>query len=171
MRKHFIILFFIFIKSIYSQNEQDLNTFVLPAIEIVSKKEIPFIEKHFYGTDYNSSIFDKNGFDLVRRGSNFTQDLYVEGFKKGNIKIVVDGERYHNACPNRMDAPSTRLNLIEMSSVDLTKSASTLNSGIYGKVESHRTNLDKPITIKSLVSGNVGAQNDIDASLMAEGFY
>ncbi len=102
---------------------------------------------------------------------NFTQDHYVEGFKKGDVKVIVDGEHYHAACPNRMDAPATRLNLIDIESVELTKSSGLLNSGIYGKVEYRRAELDNPFKLKSFVNGNFGSSQDYDASLAAEAFY
>lgn len=171
MKKIFIFILCIISLDVFAQEEEKIKTYQLPVIEIVSKREIPFVDKYSYGTDYNSSVLNKNGFSLIRRGLNFTQDLYVEGFKRGDIKVVIDGEQYHNACPNRMDAPSTRLNLIDMASVDLTKSASLLNSGIYGKVEYHRAKLDDAFRLKTLINGNFGSQNDYDAAISAAAKY
>lgn len=173
MKKIFILFLSFYSVVVFAQQQQseEIKTYQLPVIEIISKKEIPVIEKYSYGTDYNSSILNKNGFTLIRRGMNFTQDLYVEGFRKGDIKVVIDGEQYHNACPNRMDAPSTRLNIIDMSSVELTKSASLLNTGIYGKIEYHRASPEEPFRLRSLINGNLGAQTDYDASFSAEGKY
>lgn len=171
MKRFFIFILCILSFEIIAQQKEEIKTYQLPVIEIISKREIPFVDKYSYGTDYSSSILNKNGFSLVRRGLNFTQDLYVEGFKRGDIKVVIDGEQYHNACPNRMDAPSTRLNLIDMESVELTKSASLLNSGIYGKVEYRRAKLDEAYRIKALANGNFGAQNDYDASISAASKY
>lgn len=171
MKKFFITALCIFSIAINAQQFDSIKTYQLPNVEIVSKREIPFIEKYEYGTDYNSNLLNKNGYALVRRGLNFTQDLYVEGFKRGDVKVVIDGEQYHNACPNRMDAPATRLNLIEMSNVELTKSSSMISSGLYGKVEYHRSKLEDVMRLKSILMGNFGAQNDYDASLSAEAYY
>lgn len=171
MKKIFIFILCIISFDILAQQEEKIKTYQLPVIEVISKREIPFVDKYSYGTDYNSSVLNKNGFSLIRRGLNFTQDLYVEGFKRGDIKVVIDGEQYHNACPNRMDAPSTRLNLIDMASVDLTKSASLLNSGIYGKVEYHRSKLDDAFRLKTLINGNFGSQSDYDAAISAAAKY
>lgn len=171
MKNFFIIALCILSIAINAQQFDSVKTYQLPNVEIISKREIPFIEKYEYGTDYNSNLLNKNGYALVRRGLNFTQDLYVEGFKRGDVKVVIDGEQYHNACPNRMDAPATRLNLIEMSEVELTKSSSMINSGLYGKVEYRRSKLEDVMKLKSILMGNFGSQNDYDASLSAEAYY
>lgn len=171
MKKIVISILCILTINVLAQQKEEIKTYHLPVIEIISKKEIPFVDKYSYGTDYSSSLLSKNGFSLIRRGLNFTQDLYVEGFKRGDVKVIIDGEQYHNACPNRMDAPATRLNLVDMESVELTKSASLLNSGIYGKVEYHRSKLDDGYKLKSLINGNFGSQNDYDASISAGAKY
>lgn len=80
MKKIFIFILCIISLDVFAQEEEKIKTYQLPVIEIVSKREIPFVDKYSYGTDYNSSVLNKNGFSLIRRGLNFTQDLYVEGF-------------------------------------------------------------------------------------------
>lgn len=164
MKNYFIIYLLIFSLNVFAQQESTIKTYQLPLIEIVSKKQIPFVNKYEYSTDYNSTIFYKNGYSLIRRGMNFTQDLYVEGYKRGNVKIVIDGEHYHNACPNRMDAPATRLNMIDLSEIELTKSAALIGTGLYGKIEYHRSKLEDNLRLKSIITGNYGAQKDYDAS-------
>ncbi|MGQ9819777.1 MAG: hypothetical protein ACUVQ1_07635 [Candidatus Kapaibacteriales bacterium] len=99
---------------------------------------------------------------MIRRGSFFTQDLYAEGFKRGDIKVLVDGEQYQCACPNRMDAPATRINPIDLGSVTFTKSTSFLSSGSYGKIEYHREEISEQPKMKFYVTGETGAQNDFD---------
>lgn len=164
MKSYLIIYLLIFSLNVFAQQEDTIKTYQLPLIEIVSKTQIPFVNKYEYSTDYNSTTFYKNGYSLIRRGMNFTQDLYVEGYKRGNVKIVIDGEHYHNACPNRMDAPATRLNMIDVSEIELTKSSSLIGTGLYGKIEYHRTKLEDNLGLKSIITGNYGAQKDYDAS-------
>ncbi len=164
-----ISFFIIFYNHLFSQNYDSLKTFELPSIEIISRRGIPFVEIHKYGTDYNSNLLNQNGYTLIRRGINFTQDLYVEGFKKGDIKVLIDGEHYHNACPNRMDAPATRVNIIDMESVELTKSSSLIGTGVYGKVEYHRSSLSDVFKFKSLVNGSAGYKKDFDFAVAGEG--
>lgn len=173
MRTKLFILFFIVpvVFSMHFLKAQDsVKTYYLSPIEIVAKKEINLFDSYKYGTNYNSGIFDKNGFSILRRGPNFTQDIYFEGFKRGDIKVLVDGEQYHNACPNRMDAPSTRVNPLEMQSVNLSKSAALLHTGIYGSINYERADIEERFKIKSFLNGNSGSEQDLDFGTSVEGY-
>ena len=145
-----------------AQTQDSIRTYNLPSVEVVARKNIQPSDKFSYGTNYESSLFNKNGFNTLRRGTNYTQDLYVEGFKRSDIKVVIDGEQYHNACPNRMDVAASRINPLEMDYVDLSKSGSVNNSGIYGKIEYHRSPISNNQKVKSFGMINTGASNDYD---------
>ena len=145
-----------------AQTQDSIRTYNLPSVEVVARKNIQPSDKFSYGTNYESSLFNKNGFNTLRRGTNYTQDLYVEGFKRSDIKVVIDGEQYHNACPNRMDVAASRINPLEMDYVDLSKSGSVNNSGIYGKIEYHRSPISNNLKVKSFGMINTGASNDYD---------
>ena len=69
--------------------------------------------------DNFNKVLNVNGFNLIRKGTFFAQDIYSEGYKRDDITVVVDGERYHSACPNRMDSPLTRVNPLEMKLITL----------------------------------------------------
>ena len=146
----------------FAQTQDSIKTYQLSNVDVVARKNIQPTDRFSSGTNYESSLFDKNGFGTLRRGVSFTQDLYVEGFKRSDIKVVVDGEQYHNACPNRMDVASTRINPLEMDVVDLSKSCCVVNAGIYGKVEYHRSPISDQFKIKSFALINAGASNDYD---------
>lgn len=109
-------------------SESTTKSYRLSPIDVVGKREIRLTEKHWLSPGYTTKFFDRNGYFLFRRGSFFTQDLYVDGFKRADIKVLVDGEQYHSACPNRMDASATRINPIDLGSLTFTKSASFLSS-------------------------------------------
>lgn len=149
-----------------------LKSFDFPNIEVFGHREIQLPEKIWFSTSYSTKLFDRNGFYLIRRGSFFTQDLYADGFKRNDIKVTVDGEQYHNACPNRMDSPPVRINTIDFGSVTFTKSSSLLSTGIYGKIEYHREKVSDAPNVKLYVSGESCAQNDFDiaGSLQKSGF-
>ncbi|MCS7052925.1 MAG: hypothetical protein NZM09_04235, partial [Ignavibacterium sp.] len=102
MKNLFILSLFFCSFGLFAQQSEDSKVYQLPEIEVISKKIIPLVEKISHSPDYNSSLLSKNGFSVIRRGLNFTQDLYSEGFSRGDIKVIVDGEQYHVACPNRM---------------------------------------------------------------------
>lgn len=146
----------------FAQTQDSVKTYYLNSVQVVAAKNIQPTNRFSYGTNYESSLFNKNGFTTLRRGSGFTQDLYVEGFKRSDVRVVVDGEQYHNACPNRMDVAAARINPLEMESVDLSKSCCLPNSGIYGKIEYHRSPISENVKVKSYGMINTGASNDYD---------
>ena len=120
--------------------------------------------------DNLSTLLGRNGFLLIRKGVFFAQDIYADGFKRGDINVVVDGERYHSACPNRMDSPLTRVNPLELESVDLMKTAGSIQSGLGGKVTFNRSTPVEPISLKVGLSGSTAASQSFDGSVLAEGY-
>jgi iron complex outermembrane receptor protein len=115
------------------------------------------------------NLFNKNGFALIRKGTFFAQDIYVDGFKRGDINVLIDGERFHHACPNRMDPPLMRINPLEMETVDLVKTSSIIQSGFAGAVNFHRTVPQEELLIKAAFSGTSGSTKSADASSLIEG--
>ncbi len=142
--------------------EDTLKNYWLNAVEINAKKiNIGDYTKEAT-KDKLSNIFENNGFTMIRKGVFFAQDIYADGFKRGDINIVVDGERYHNACPNRMDSPLIRVNPIELESVTISKNSCNVQSGLGGIVEFKRTVPHKDLNMKLALSGTAGAQNSLD---------
>lgn len=117
---------------------------------------------HKIEKDSYVDILTKNGFSLISKGVFFAQDIYADGFKRGDINIIVDGERYHNACPNRMDPPLTRVNPISMSQFNLYKTNSTLQSGFAGSVEFKRNKPEDTLKVKSGITGSQGNSETFD---------
>ncbi len=163
-------LLFLFSISLFSQWSDSVKVYWLEPVEITSQKlslgdyQTP-VEK-----DNLSSLLNRNGFNLIRKGVFFAQDIYADGFKKGDVSVVIDGERYHCACPNRMDSPLSRVNPLELESVELNKTAGTIQSGLGGKVSFNRTVPVEPISLKAGLSGSSAASQTFDGSLSAEGF-
>lgn len=81
---------------------------------------------------------ERAGLDRVRRGGLLTGDVYFDGFKRGDVEIVVDGERFPNSCPNRMDPAVSRVNPLEIQSLTVDRSTAGLHAGIGGTVSFHR---------------------------------
>ncbi len=150
-------------QQIFAQKDTVKNYWLKP-VEISAKKiNIGDYSKEA-SKDKLKNIFENNGFSLIRKGVFFAQDIYADGFKRGDINIVVDGERYHNACPNRMDSPLIRVNPIELKSVEMSKSSGSIQAGLGGIVEFKRTLPQKDLNMKVALSGTAGAQNSIDFS-------
>ena len=150
------------------QNEDSLKNYWLKPIEIQAKRVNLGDLSNKISKDNLENILGKNGFSLIRKGVFFAQDIYADGLKRGDINVVIDGERYHSACPNRMDSPLTRINPLEIESVDLAKNSGHLQSGLGGAVQFNRSlPSDSPI-ISSEFSALAGAQSGIDFALMGD---
>lgn len=165
-----ILFSFLLNITLYAQWSDSVKVYWLKPVEVTSHRlslgdyQTP-VEK-----DNLTSLLNRNGFNLIRKGVFFAQDIYSDGFKKGDISVVVDGERYHTACPNRMDSPLSRVNPLELESLELTKTSGTNQSGFGGKVSFHRTVPAKSISLKTGLSGSSAASESFDGSLSAEGF-
>lgn len=165
----FALLFF-FVCNAFAQWSDSVKIYWLEPVEIVSQKlslgdyQTPVEKENL------SSLLNRNGFNLIRKGVFFAQDIYADGFKKGDVTVVVDGERYHCACPNRMDSPLSRVNPLELESLELNKTAGNIQSGIGGKVSFHRSVPVEPISLKAGLSGSSASSQSFDGSVSAEGF-
>ena len=168
--KLFILIFFTINLNILFAEEVDTGKiYKMQEIEVIKQREFNFQQSYQYNPDYQSLIFSKDGMNLIRRGASLTQDFYLEGFKRNDIALVLDGETIQCACPNRMDAPVTRVNIIEIDGLKLARTSSTSNSSLYGKLEFQRRELSENFHLRSILSGNLLSQNDFDAQIMAEG--
>lgn len=165
---HFALIVSVFLLTckVSTGQSDTLRVYLLNPILIESTSnignEIHKIEKGNY-----ADLLNKNGFSLISKGVFFAQDIYADGFKRGDINVIIDGERYHNACPNRMDPPLTRINPISMSSLSLYKSNTTLQSGFAGSVEFKRNNPEKLFKFKSGISVSQGHTESFDGYLNA----
>ena len=169
--KTFLLCLFILIISLgntFSQKADSLKTYNLKEIKVFGKKyaidqsEFP-VEK-----DNLSDVLELGGFSIIRKGVFLAQDVYADGLKRGDYSIVVDGERYHNACPMRMDAPITRINPIEVKSIELVKSSSNLQAGLGGVIEVNRSIPKYNLGFSGNITQMFGKSNETDFSLLAE---
>lgn len=110
-----------------------------------------------------SKALNSYGFELIRKGTFFAQDIYADGLKRADYTVVVDGERYHSACPNRMDSPFTRINSLEMQSITLIKNSSSLQSSLGGAVSILRNEIADEFSTNLTLSKSFINSNDIDA--------
>jgi iron complex outermembrane recepter protein len=113
-------------------------------------------------------VLEQGGVQLIRRGVFLASDLYVDGFKRGEIEVVIDGERYPNACPNRMDPPITRVNPTEMEALVLDKASSSLQAGLGGKLSYQRSRPATDWSVRGGVTGSGGSSRGVEAMLALE---
>ncbi|MEJ5286733.1 MAG: hypothetical protein WHV60_05945 [Bacteroidota bacterium] len=165
----YFLLLLVFAFKIFATEKDTLREYKLGGVEIVKERFIPFEKSYLFNPDYQSEVFSKEGLNLVRRGGVLTQDVYFDGFKRNDISITVDGEMIQCACPNRMDAPITRINIVEMEGIKITKTTTSTNSNLYGKIEFNRKELTNDFKVRTLISGNLVARNDYDLQIFGEG--
>ena len=164
-----LLIFVLFLPLlINAQDEDSVKVYLLNQIEIRSQKialpdNVLPIDKDNLGT-----VINHKGFNLIRKGVFFAQDIYSDGFKRDDINVIVDGERYHSACPNRMDSPLTRVNPMDMESVELVKSTSGNQCGLAGKVEFIRATPVQQLRIKGSITALAAATSGIDAGFSIE---
>lgn len=155
-------------KCLIAQDEDSVKIYTLKQITIfgnkysIDKNEFP-VEK-----DNLSSVLSLGGFSIIRKGVFLAQDVYADGLKRGDYTIVVDGERYHNACPMRMDAPLSRINPIEIKSVEFIKSSANLQSGLGGTIAINKRLPRDDFDFEASVTQSLGKSNETDISLLTE---
>lgn len=151
---------------LFAQSSDSIKIYWLDPVEITAKR-IDFgnnmLELQHSSLD---NLLSYGGFSLIKKGVYFAQDIYADGLKKGDISVVIDGERFPPACPNRMDSPISRLNPLEMGSIELVKNSVNLQSGLGGIVSFHRSEATNKSGIKAAFSGMAGASTGDDLAVI-----
>jgi len=153
----------------HARGADSVRTWELGAVEISASRiafgrlDVPMRKEAL------ESVLARQGFTLVRRGVAFAQDIAVDGFRRGDIVVAVDGERYHSACPNRMDSPLTRVNPLDLATVVLDKSALAPVTGLAGSVHFRRRPPSDEWHAHASLAGSADAARSVDAAVMAEG--
>lgn len=155
--------------NVFSQTQDSVRNYWISPVEVTAQRSVMAEANMDPSKDRLSGIFESNGFSLIRKGVFFAQDIYSDGLKRADINIVVENERYHTACPNRMDSPLIRVNPIDLKSVDLIKTNGNLLSGLGGVVNFTRADLSDDLHYKTGISGSMGASQNIDAAFKVDG--
>lgn len=74
----------------------------------------------------------------IRRGVAHTSDISSGAFQRGDVEVLIDGERHPAACPNRMDNPLTRINPSDMSELDWSRGCCAASCGLGGVLNARR---------------------------------
>lgn len=115
-----------------------------------------------------ASVLENAGVIVIRKGGFLAQDVYSGGFKRADIPIVIDGERYHTACPMRMDAPISRINPLEVGGITLGGGSELLQSGLGGIVAVSRSRPAPGFHLAAAASQTLGRSLGSDVALMAD---
>jgi iron complex outermembrane receptor protein len=155
---------------IFPQITDSLKTYNLKEVLVFGKKYLIDQTEFPVEKDNLTSVLELGGFNIIRKGGFLAQDIYADGLKRGDYTIVVDGERYHNACPMRMDAPISRINPIEVKSINLVKSSSNLQSGLGGVIEVNRSIPTENFGFSGSLSQMLGKSNETEISMLLDKF-
>ena len=151
------------------QGVDSIRVYWMDPIEVTAQRQ----EMGQVNVDISRDVIKRSlnnyGFTTIRKGVFFAQDLYADGLKKGDINVVIDGERFPNACPNRMDSPVTRVNPLDVASADLMKTSSSCFSGFGGMVQFHRTEPGQNWNGKASLSQTGGSILSTDLAALVEG--
>jgi len=98
------------------------------------------------------------GFNAIRKSGNFGFDPVFRGFKWEQLNLVTDGVvGAHQACPNRMDPPSSQIMINQIKEIELLKGPHNFRYGpSTGAVINFKMN-DPVFSDKTVVNGRVGA--------------
>lgn len=105
----------------------------------------------------------------VRRGVPLTTDLYADGFKRADLGVTVDGERYHCACPNRMDPPTSLAIPIELAAVAWDRTSSAPGAGLAGRLALQRAEPGEELRLRAAAEGDALRARDGNAAFALEG--
>lgn len=109
------------------------------------------------------------GYSIVRRGVPLGADLAADGFRRGDIAVVVDGQRYHSACPNRMDPPTSLALPIEIESATREYVAGAPTAGLAGQLSLQRSAPSRDLRARGGLTLTGGSGEEGDASVALEG--
>jgi iron complex outermembrane receptor protein len=70
--------------------------------------------------DVGEALTEKPGVWKVRKGG-IANDVVLRGFQRGDLNVLIDGQRLYGACPNRMDPASFHVDFAEVDRVELAK--------------------------------------------------
>lgn len=98
------------------------------------------------------------GFNAIRKSGNFGFDPVFRGFKWEQLNLVTDGVvGAHQACPNRMDPPSSQVMINQIKEIELLKGPHNFRYGpSTGAVINFKMN-DPVFSDKTVVNGRIGA--------------
>jgi iron complex outermembrane receptor protein len=109
------------------------------------------------------------GVASVRRGGALTGDLALGPFLRGDVELLLDGERHPAACPNRMDNASTRVNPADLESVDVLRNCCEAGCGLGGRVSVERRVPGQRPAVDLELGGSTLAAGDQSLALGVEG--
>ena len=98
----------------------------------------------------------------TQRKSGMGGEVILRGFRNDDINVLIDGNRIHGACPNRMDPPAMHVSTNEIASIEVTEGPYDVTNfgGMGGTVNVKSRNPEKGFSGEiSAKAGSFGYQN------------
>jgi iron complex outermembrane receptor protein len=108
------------------------------------------------------------GITPITRGAPIASDINLFGFKGKTIAVSVDGEKFSNSCPNRMDVPIVRLNPLEVDRIAVYPQA-TVGSLLGGEIRAFRRTPSSDLNLLGFLNLNALSSTGGEAGLGFEG--
>jgi iron complex outermembrane recepter protein len=153
---------------LFAQEADSIRIYHLDPVQVDAPRAAFAMGEFPVEKDGLASVLENAGMVVIRKGGFLAQDVYAGGFKRGDIPIVIDGERYHTACPMRMDAPISRINPLEISGITLGGGAGLLQSGLGGIVSVSRSRPERDFHLATAMSQTLGRSLGNDLAVMAD---
>jgi len=145
--------------------EAETDTVLVTATAATVGEDIRIIEP---GADLQRSL-ERSPFFLIRRGASGSSDLYADGFRKSDITVTIDGERFTTACPNRMDTRAGQVNLLDVERIALDRTGGALQAGLGGQVAFRRRPPGEDFQIRGRMMAAFDHSDEQDFAVTAEG--
>ncbi len=120
------------------------------------------------GASDAAALLRATSFALIRKGDAAAADLYADGFKRHDLTLIVDGERFECACPNRMDMRLGHVDLLDVERVDLSRTGTALQSGLGGMVGFARRRPGAEPRVYGRVAGGLDHAEDLELDAAVE---
>lgn len=93
-------------------------------------EEIKITENNRSKEDVGKIIKQNPNINLIKRG-NYATDPVIRGFKADQLQLLSNGFMQTNpACPNRMDAPTSHINIEDLESIEIIKGPYSVRYGM-----------------------------------------
>ena len=147
----------------------DPPSFMIDTVRVWATALPPAQPSVSFSRDYVEQLQEEAGAEFINKGSALTRDIYLDGLKRGDITISVDGERLTTACPNRMDVHVTRLSPLDVRQVTASRTGGPVQVGLGGLVLVERQRPGEALGIGAFLSGETGRGEFLDGGLAVEG--
>lgn len=153
---------------LHAQQDDSVRVYYLDPVDVTAARATIPLGEFPMQKDRLGAVLESAGLSIVRKGVFFAQDIYAAGMKRAEIPIIIDGERYHSACPMRMDAPISRVNPLEIAALSLQTVPADLQAGLGGIVSVTRSRPSGDLRVQAHATQLAGANDATDLALMTD---